>query len=224
MTTSRVPLLVQRGFRALAGFSPKTIEDLLGALSAADPSLSVDDIAGQVASEVPESTKDEVSNFVRVLVSLYRSRQEYGFSVEETVATVSNDISNIDLTSEQQKNVKAQLARFLDIEPLKVTAKAFDVLSAHERLYYGARIFTDMRPVFNDDQTQPPAAIVVVQKLKLTYQENGELRDIYLMMDSSDVVNLREALKRADEKAGSLKRYIEASDATYLGIGNEDHG
>ena len=63
---------------------------------------------------------------------------------------------------------------------------------------------TDVRPVFGSDTKAPPAAAVLVHMLDLSYQKDGDIKHLYIAMDSMDIDTLRETLDRAETKAESL--------------------
>ena len=57
----------------------------------------------------------------------------------------------------------------------------------------------------------------MVHMLDLSYhKKNGDLKHLYVAMDSLDIETLREALDRADMKAESLKPLIKKAGVEFL--------
>ena len=111
---------------------------------------------------------------------------------------------------------KKKLLRFFELNTLFVSAKALGILQSNENVFRSARIVTDVRPVFGLDAKAPPAAAVLVHMLDLIYQKDGEIKHLYVAMDSLDIDILREALDRAEDKAESLKPLIKNSGVAFL--------
>jgi hypothetical protein len=89
------------------------------------------------------------------------------------------------------------------------------VLTEEERIFYSARILTDIRPIFNEAGNLIEAA-VIVHNLKIHFGENGDETDFYVALDTSDIQALREVLDRADEKAKQLQSLLQRSQISYL--------
>ena len=56
----------------------------------------------------------------------------------------------------------------------------------------------------------------MVHMLNLSYHHEGELKELYIAMDTLDVEVLREVLDRADLKRQSLKSLLKKLGVTYL--------
>jgi len=56
----------------------------------------------------------------------------------------------------------------------------------------------------------------MVHMLDLGYHKNGELKHLYIAMDSLDIDILREALDRAESKTNSLKPLIKKAGMEFL--------
>ena len=77
-------------------------------------------------------------------------------------------------------------------------AKAGIVLTQHERIFSGARIMTDLRPIFHLDVSQKPDAAVIVHMLQIVQRDDfGNKTDQYFALDSNDIVVMKEIIERA---------------------------
>jgi hypothetical protein len=57
--------------------------------------------------------------------------------------------------------------------------------------------------------------------LKLAYHEDGEHRQFFVVLDGEDISRLKVVLDRAQAKARTIKKSLEASGLRYLGKGDE---
>lgn len=92
------------------------------------------------------------------------------------------------------------------------------MLFEHEHSFRQARIFTDIRPVFEPGQPAdaPPQGGTIVHTLKISYYADNEPKDFFIALDTSDTRALRDQLERADMKAQSLKAVLAAAKVRYI--------
>jgi hypothetical protein len=117
-----------------------------------------------------------------------------------------------------EKRFKERLSRLLEIDRLKIAAKAATLRVEHERMLCTARILTDARPVYGEDVTAAPAALIITHELKITFHEgpSGGLQEIYLGLGSKEIAQLQEQLKRAEDKAKSLRTSLQQSQIAII--------
>lgn len=84
---------------------------------------------------------------------------------------------------------------------LRASIKAWTLISDHDKLYLSSRIFTDIRPVFEDDVAEPMLASLVMHSLKITLRVNGKSESIYIAVDNQDLMELKNTVDRAIKKA-----------------------
>jgi hypothetical protein len=85
-------------------------------------------------------------------------------------------------------------------------------------MFCTTRILTDIRPVYDDGAKGPPSGAIITHTLKLSVHEGdgGDLREIYVVMGSDDLSELRIVLDRAIDKTISLKKVLEAAHLRYI--------
>ena len=112
-----------------------------------------------------------------------------------------------------------RLSKIFDLrKALSITTKAMDVLTDEERIFYSAKILTDVRPIFNEEGNSIDAAIIV-HNLKIHFGQDQDHKDFYVALDTSDIEVLRDVLDRADEKAKCLQSLLERAKVSYLDAG-----
>ena len=114
--------------------------------------------------------------------------------------------------------MRSKLARILDVSALRVAAKAALLHQEHERTFCTARIFTDVRPIYDNGAKVPPSGAIITHTLKISYHESegGEIHDIFVAMGSDDIRELQDVLNRATDKAVSLRGVLEVSKLRYI--------
>lgn len=219
MSQISVPEDVARSLRKLADLTEELARELFEVLKEEKASLSHGSVPRRVASRFQDTDSAGILDVVRTLLSMYRARQDLGVSTDSLVDDVLS--SGIELSEEQRKQLKERLLEFLSIDSLMVTAKAFNVLSSHERILVKSQILTDVRPIFKDDDSGEAVAAVLVHMLKLTCRQDGENTDFFIALDTGDVRKLRAVLDRADKKAANLQALLEATKLSYLEVSSE---
>ena len=203
----RVPKSQEPALARMATLDDAEERRLDEALRDSVPGYSIQALATQVREK---SHIEDAPELVRLLAMLYAVRdrervEPSDFLLEvERAARATNRPELVD-PGVDWPSIRARIGRLLQSESLGVTAKAFDVLSEHERMFCGARVLTDMRPIFASSTNRPPQAFVLVHELRISYHEGDELKSVYIAMDSDDIRSLRDILARASEKEASLE-------------------
>jgi hypothetical protein len=171
--------------------------------------MSVRQLADQVAEKTgfsPEVTYD----VMRVLAVLYTARDRAGIpddflaNVERAAREANRD--DVKTPKIGWEKARERIKRFLALDrSLGLTAKAFDLLTEYDKVFCNARVVTDMRPIFTTDVARSPDALVLVHTLRIAYHEGGDLKAVYVAMDTSDVDSLLTTLDRARKKEASLE-------------------
>ena len=92
-----------------------------------------------------------------------------------------------------------------------IVAKAWDLKTDDERVFCGARILTDMRPVFGPNVKDGPKAMAVVHLLKLGFDRVGDPKrhnEFHVSLDAEDLGSLRKLIERAEDKASTLRNSV----------------
>lgn len=121
--------------------------------------------------------------------------------------TVSlKELSKIKLTSKMLNKFQERLKiLFVNCENLKITFKAFSLCFENDKVYKQGRIFTDIRIIFNNDLKDTHRNAVILHQLKIEFEKNEEQNNLFLALDSDDLLNLKEQIERAIEKEKQIK-------------------
>ncbi len=211
MAFLRVPARYRDGIAILAALNDTSFSEVYEALkNAPSATPTYIDLAAKVESEIKALNADEVKKLLAALTSLYRVRDKANVSPEKLAEDLYDAIRKEGGSLVPQENAaafKSRLGRFLNLAALSVVAtKAKELQEDVEKVFCEARILTDLRPVFGSDVSGGPIAMIVVHTLKLSYHEGarGELKEIFIGVDSDDISKLKQILERAESKAKSL--------------------
>lgn len=209
------------GFVYLIGLSDQSFQELASALDATPFELKHTAIANNVASQTPNIPKEEVDEVLDLLVALNIVRGNANVTTAEFVDDVCDGLEEfenpeLDLTDGQRETFKQRLAQLLDNKALGVASKARLLQLEHEHRYCDARILTDIRPLFSSDIELQPVAAVITHTLRVKYHQSNDLKEIYVVLKSSDLEDLRVAIERAEKKANGLKALLDGAKLSYL--------
>jgi hypothetical protein len=201
------------------------IDGFLAALDKAEPQFNYDDLSRQIASSdlLPWKLTEGI---VRVLVSLYRTAD-----MEAPIPTFLDEdvfpsLVRAKVFSEENRDEEWKKLRKFFLSALSrertvgTAAKAGPVQTDHERVFCGARILTDLRPIYHFDTSEKPSAATIVHILKITYRDQYDKKsDLFFALDSNDLVTIHKIVERAAEKEKTLRSVMKNSDVTVLDAG-----
>ena len=163
----------------------------------------------QILETIPEMKKEEASEIVGTLLSLYSARTGMDLTVDSFVAEIINAAKRLDRSDQEtQCTPQDTLTRLLGVRPLSMISKARGIHTDHENTFCTARIITDLRAVFDGDVKNEPAGFVMAHILHLGYHHDGKHSNLHLALDKTDIDNLIVILERAKVKATTLSKAV----------------
>jgi hypothetical protein len=222
MPTVTIPESAYPAIQALVHLSSEDFELLLKALAGADAAAMPDQFATHVAEKTPGIKALTTKAIVNELFKLASVKEDTG----ETLPDFAKSIADAALAAEQSEKfpfsekdkdvLRDRLVRLFESKaPLGLTAKAWDLLTDAQHLYYTSKILTDIRPVFNEDGTATEAA-VMIHHLMIHYRDSNDHKNFFVTLDSRDLKHLRGVLDRAERKIATLKPILKRSEVPYL--------
>jgi hypothetical protein len=137
-----------------------------------------------------------------------------------TVATAAEETGEEQLRAsrEQWDVLRNRLERLLGPKTrLWLWAKATALFTEQERLFCDARILTDIRPIFDRNAADGPAALSVIHTLKLIlHTTSEEVQEFFIALDSDDLLTLKQTIQRAEEKQTALESLIQRTGLPLL--------
>lgn len=200
----------------LAQLSFEAADQLRVALEKQPPAMHAAELSKRVASLAPLVPTDTLEQIVRTVVTLSMVRNGLELDPGEFAQELSKS-PNLTLAGEERARLELVVRGLLHLSSVQVTSKALDILTEHQLLFHGARVISEIRPVYAEDISQKPAAAVIVHMLKIAYHESTDHKEIFVGLDSDDLLALKRAIERAEAKQMSLEAILRSADIPYVG-------
>lgn len=216
MASFRIPKAHHAGLAKLLALEEASKERLLSALRDFPLASNPDGLSKRVSSETGLPL-DDVGSIIPVLVSLYSLRSYLDLPTPELAeqvceAMIESGDKELGLTAANRRQFADYLRNLLEARSLVISSKVVDIWSEHEHALCDVRIFTDLRPVFDEKNTV--LATGVVHMLKLGYHETNGVKEIYIAMDDDDINKLIDALEYASVRSKNLKSILSEAKIT----------
>lgn len=197
--------------------SPAEFDALADALAEATPVLRPESLAASIASTVSSLSEPALTELFSALTSLTGLGRLQNATVEEIAERLAAS-EDLETPKEERDRFAGRVAQTLDSRTVRILGKAVDLGTEHDKVFVGARVLTDVRPIFGEDAAQPPEGAVLSHTLKLEFvHDEGTLGNAYVVLDNEDLQALRKALERAEAKAETMKQVLGKMDLQYLG-------
>jgi hypothetical protein len=223
MADIRIPKSGHIAFRKLVDLPASDFEAMLEAVSQTAPAATPDLFWKHVAKGVPNIPETTIENIIDELFSLNYTRESLSASAEEfakmvTEAVVAQSPKKSPIGPEEKDVLLLRLTQLLEWKAsLSVTSKALEILTDAERVFYSAKVLTDVRPIFDDEGRNVQAA-VIIHNLRIHYGKDSEHHDFFVALDTNDIKELQSVLERADKKAESLEALLGRAKVSYLKV------
>jgi hypothetical protein len=114
--------------------------------------------------------------------------------------------------------LKGRLAAIVGSKVLALKAKGAALVMTRGNLLTGAKIITDVRPVFGAQAASSIDAFTVIHTLVLDVSENGMQKAIHVAIDRADLDALKKAIDRAEIKDKAISRWIDRTGVTRIRV------
>ena len=216
-----IPESAYPAIRSLSQLSAEDFKTLLKALEQAKPAAAPHLFWKHVAKLAPTITPSTIEIIVNELFAMHLALEGVPISTEQFAKNLSDDVfseQKLPIDEADRDILKDRLTKLFELKAsLGLTAKALDILTDAQHLFYTAKILTDIRPVFNEEGKVIEAA-VIVHNLLIHYGDAGDHKNFFVHMDTDDIKQLRAVLDRADQKAKALQALLQRSEVSYLDV------
>jgi hypothetical protein len=213
--------------REFLKLADEKVSILLTALSEAPPEFNYNDLTAKVFASANNISIEVIQGIILVLVSLYRTVDKREVPVAEFLdkdAFPSFSEAGV-FTSDAKDSEWIKLRSFLlaalsEERSVGTAAKAGPVQTDHDHVFTGARILTDLRPIYHLNLAETPSAATVVHMLKITHRDHYQRHfDSYFALDSNDLEAMKGIIERAQKKEETLRNVISKTGVTLLAAG-----
>lgn len=215
-----VPEPAKVGFQKLHKLSKRSLNELVGVLSQEQPSLRYSELMARIAVQVKSIKIEDLRDILGAVSGIFGGASDTKKTLAEFVQAIS-DSSDLALPESEKIKFRNAVNSVLSVKSLEVTTKANEVFIEHEHVFHEARIVTDIRPVFLNDESGNPRATedaVVIHMLKIEYGQDANTKSFYVALDSRDLVDLRNSVDRAIAKEDICKDSLEKAEIRRLEV------
>jgi len=211
-----IPLPYRPGFALIKQMPQSDFDSIATALEKAQISGGLKGLASTVLQQVPTLKRDEVESILRTVFSLSALVTDEESPLSENISSLTTamqtaNIPDLALSNQQRAEFEKRLARLLQIKNLTLASKVRRLETDFPKTFHDALVVTDMRPVFDRPEERPVGA-AITHTLEITYHEDGEHKDFYVVLDAEDIETLKKVLQRAEAKASSLKAFLKSAN------------
>lgn len=208
-----IPFGFKQSLKRFLDVDPAVIDTVIKKLDETSLTVMGESTLRTVAKELsPVSVKvsDDMGNFLIWLYFLRRRQHKSvaGFLSDLDDAAVGDGIN---VNTDQYRTFRAFISRVVSAENgFGKSLKSSDLLTQNQRNFAGARVISDVRPMYDEEISTGgrPTAAVITHSLKVDFVENDQRKEWYVGMDTSDLRRLSREVQRALDKLESLYEMI----------------
>lgn len=216
------------GIRYLLQLGAEGIDAFREAIETTGPSLLAPGPRSVLIEEaMPSGVAVETERIlVYVLHPLFMVQQGLEISPEELHSSVGDTLQRAkEGTWESSDTAKWQalkqpLLKLLSSSVAQIEAKALALLRQRANRVQSLKVFTDTRPVF-DELRETVAAVLVIDTLRIRFQDGSESRVMHFSLDPSDLDELETQITRAKKKHQGICKSNKQLDAPTLMVARD---
>lgn len=213
----RVPEPFREGLGYLISLDEAGFQELYNALHDAPPALYSSGYFDRLTPDGISVPGEQITEIIEALFSISMTYVASSISMDQFVEDVADALAsgktkNIELEPERRQQFVDRATALLKLDVFRIGAKATNLLLEQQTRLDSARMFTDARPIFDNDVSSPPVGVVVFHTLQIEYREGAASKTFYVAMDTTDVQILIDVLERAKTKAETIKSSFAATE------------
>jgi hypothetical protein len=204
----RIPEEDEIAFKVISGLDDPQFNALSTAIQATKPSLNPGDLTRQLHRNTNlEFMAENLPSVVRLVANLSRSIYQDNLKLDDVTARLAERAEKKELLAEgaSREGLENRLRSLFSLEVVRLTSKAHAVLTSQPYAYGTSRIFTEIRPLFPDDEiVKAPTASVIAHQLYFDTLHNGSKSELFVALDDQDLRMLKGVIERAIRKSEVL--------------------
>jgi hypothetical protein len=198
MATISIPEKVYPGLRIISELDDIEINKVIQFLN----SLNVGENIETFANELNDLVGEDKGDFLLQAILSFSRLIEYD---EVNLQDVANNLtfSYFELTNIKSTKLKAKkltdnlIKIFSNYSSLKLSINSRRNSLYNENNLGKSKMLTDVRLVFDDELNNKKRIGIILHKLYLEYQRNGEIQELHLTMDMKDLKKLKNQIEES---------------------------
>lgn len=193
-------------FRVIADLGPDSLQAVVERLRQLELVPVRPDKLHEAAAAALGDSHAAAEAIIREALMIYGwiRRSELDISEANELLTEAIQANSTDEEFERWESVEELFAELLALPILRLVAIATDLSYEYTNLWAGARIITDIRPIFSHDATDVDGA-VVSHSFRLRFESMDGRHELNIAMDESDIRELARQCDRALRKAHTAR-------------------
>lgn len=163
---------------------------------------AIDDWGG-----LPDVPGEELLDLLISLAGIGQESQQANLHQVAAALAASPDLPKEVL----QESLTQRLVMLLDTKIVDLLGRGLDLLAEHEHLLVSARILSDIRPLFDQEDPADVDGSVIGHVLRLSFAR-GEPRTLDVALDLDDLRRLEIAIQRAVQKEEKLRAMVRSTN------------
>lgn len=200
----KIPESQRENFKFFLNLPDVVRSEFIDAIQNAPMGLSNSTLFDYIVENVKNLSNEKIGKLLSIYENLSDAKDDLGYNDDEFIQDLSNALK--DTEDPELVPTKNSLSIFNNLfnsqTNINTSRKIHNELLENEKNYNSAKILTDIRPVFDNDQL---IGSTIICKLKVTYSENDEEKNAFFSLDEQDLIDLIETIRKAQEQNLYLK-------------------
>lgn len=221
LASLNVPERYRNGIVQVAKLSEDGYSQLLAALKKAPEFSTRKELLAWLKGETPATAAAAIYQIIIALSSMLRvqrgakvSRDDFAQDVWDSLAEdAPESIGGLD-----GKVLRERIAELLANNSLDIASSRVNhIRSEVERSFCGVHVFTDLRPVFRDEEKESRVTeLVAIHNFQIAYHDGmGKHHEFYLSLDAEDLKTLKKAIIDAENKTKTLQELLKPVSVSF---------
>ena len=208
-----MPLAAPQVLRKLVELTDADFLKILKSLQSIPDSTNVGKLAAHL-TETAGVLDIDYEDFLYNIMSMNVARVVKDMLPAEFTQEVLNVYIERTKSVDHRPSLTQRLSQLLDIPALTYVSRAWEMRHEGKNIFYSARIFCDVRTVF-DPKTMKPIGATIIHNLKIEYKDGGTDKELYFLLDTNELPELEDVIKRAKDKVKEIEALIKKSEIKY---------
>ena len=213
----KVPERHVSAFEAICRMPEHTFARVSDVLAVTKPTDSLNEVVTSMHADLGLDLPDPRA-LLDAVVGLGALGSRFHTSARRVAERVAASRPFVDLEDPDHRFTE-RIERLLNCDFVRLRSKASYIGSEHERVFAGAQILTDLRPLFNDvgaGDPEPEGALLSHTLSLHIVRSDGQHDNLYVVLDDNDLESLGQVIARAKKKAKALRDKLEESGLIYM--------
>ena len=198
MATISIPERVYPGLRIISELDDKEINKVIKFLNSFHIGEDLQTLADELNDLVGEDRGDYLMQAILSFSRLIEYDEVNLEDVANNLTTSYFELTNTKSTKPKAKRLTDNLIKILsNYKNLKLSIKSRRNSMYNENNLDKSKLFTDIRLVFDEELNDKNRIGIILHKLYLQYERNGETQEFHLTMDLKDLKKLKSQIEES---------------------------